>query len=88
MKRFHCLTREEGKMGNCHLSSPQCKTVKIGLDQWIYLTYLSSFPVYISSQNYSKRNIFWTSTLSCQGNTGLTGLTGTTGQLSFYPFMG
>ena len=32
------------------------------------------FPVYISSQNYSKRNIFWTSTLSCQGNTGLTGM--------------
>ena len=44
------------------------------MDQWIYLTYLSSFPVYISSQNYSKRNIFWTSTLSCQGNTGLTGM--------------
>ena len=60
--------------GNCHLSSPRCKTVKIGLDQWIYLIYLSSFPVYISSQKYSKRNIFWTSTLSCQGNTGLTGL--------------
>ena len=44
------------------------------MDQWIYLTYLSSFPAYISSQNYSKRNIFWTSTLSCQGNTGLTGM--------------
>ena len=39
------------------------------------LSYISIFfPVYISSQNYSKRNIFWTSTLSCQGNTGLTGM--------------
>jgi hypothetical protein len=39
------------------------------------LSYISIFfPVYISSQNYSKRNVFWTSTLSCQGNTGLTGM--------------
>ena len=39
------------------------------------LSYISIFfSVYISSQNYSKRNIFWTSTLSCQGNTGLTGM--------------
>ena len=60
--------------GNFLLPPPWGKIVKIGMDQWIYLTYLSSFPAYISSQNYSKRNIFWTSTLSCQGNTGLTGL--------------
>ena len=60
--------------GNFLLPPPRGKTVKIGMDQWIYLTYLSSFPVYISSQNYSKRNIFWISTLSCQENTSLTGL--------------
>ena len=64
----------------------------VWINGFILHIYLVSQPI-SHLKNYSKRNIFWTATLSYQGNTGLTGLqygsdrSGLTVTL-FYPLMG